>query len=134
MENKPFKFKDMDFLSWYEITSFMPKFDTYFSDQYIKMFVCKDTKNNWIAGIVKDRDIEYEEAIGTFLIERCDVPPEIHSIMGMLKHWQEDGSCWDGYETESLMAAYDTLDGTFGIYFEDSNEQEEYNKWLEEHS
>lgn len=127
-------YEEMEFFKYYEISKHMVKFKTYFCEQYIRMFICKDTKNVWLAGIIKNMNDRYEEENGCYLIERFKVELPCRGIIQAMSRWQEDGSNWDNYQAYSLFKAYDILDNTFGIILENPFEQHEYEEWANAHS
>ncbi len=90
------------------------------NDGYIKFYMCLDVNDFWILRVLENRNEEYEEEEGVYLIERCRVPKDSKrqglSISKAIQLVKDDiFENWDVVEYNSLDAVIEVVDGGFGI-------------------
>lgn len=107
-----------------EITNFAKEVNPALFKNYVKVWVCPDVENVWLATLSADTNSEYENCPGTFLLERDNVSypdydrcrPE-YLTEDNIREIVEDWACetYDSYETSSVKEATDQIDGGWGI-------------------
>jgi hypothetical protein len=114
-----------EFAQYVDITEFAKQHNPHQYNDFVKIFICVDVWDYWIARIVKDmRDDDlngYEDCPGWFLVERNKIPMEnkgdnIRSVNKLKRILDEDDlSNWDCINAESMEEAIEMLDQGFGI-------------------
>lgn len=114
----------LEFGKYTEITNFAKKVNPEMFDQYLKVYICPDTLNWWLAMIQEGVDEDYNEAPGLYLIERAnpDYPNEdrcndLYLNEDVVKQVliDFDGCLWDNKQTVSLEEAIEIISDIFGI-------------------
>jgi len=123
MEKEKNNFKDLifEFATYTEITdlafSIEPK---YKEEGYIRFFICPDTWDYWFVRILKDVNEDYEDEIGSYMLERNKITKDFKTEkLTLLKTKiiinEDDRSNWDNQQSYDLQDLIDMLDDGFGI-------------------
>lgn len=108
----------LEFAKFVEVTSFAKKYNDEY-ESYERIFICKDSKNNWICRILKGYNKEYEKDENCYLIER-EKCPSYNNALDTIKYDVEEScfSNWDIFEKYDMNECVEFLDSGYGIILE----------------
>lgn len=111
-----------EFGKYTEITDLYKKHSEALSegDGYIKFFICLDVNDIWLIRVIEDMNSDYEEEIGSYLLERNNIPKERKSddltlpkVIEIIKNDEFDN--WDVEQYEDLDMLMEDVDGGYGL-------------------
>ena len=109
-----------EFAKFTEVTSLAHKVNSeYKSNNYTRIFLCPDVKDIWLARILEGYNKDYEQEIGSFILERNKVdlaiPRLLNENIAQCILEEDDFSNWDYYCFKSMEECIEALDDGYGI-------------------
>jgi len=112
---------NFEFAKYTEITDFAHKHNPeYAKNGYVRVFICADVNDFWLARILANTNEDYEHEEGCFLLERDKIPME---QKGEKLSWSkvrkivenDEFENWDVEESDDIKELIEMLDDGFGI-------------------